>query len=83
MTESGLINIIPLVCLLTISGQYPDFLHPEFPSGHNIQAAEVFMADKNSLLTEIAGNIYIFCRQIEHTHTHFYYDFIDIQFFLV
>ena len=33
MQESGLIEIIPLICTLTIQGQYPAFLHPESRQG--------------------------------------------------
>ena len=33
MQESGLIKTIPLICTLTIWGQYPAFLHPESPWG--------------------------------------------------
>ena len=29
MQESGLIEIIPLICILTTRGQYPPFFHPE------------------------------------------------------
>ena len=29
--ESGLIEIILLICILTIYSQYPDFHHSEFP----------------------------------------------------
>ena len=32
--ESGPIEIIPLICILTIWGQYPDFLHPESTQVH-------------------------------------------------
>ena len=42
MQESGLIEIIPLICILTILGQYPVFLCPEFPSvGPTIGVAAV------------------------------------------
>lgn len=37
MEESGLTDIISLICILTIQGQYPVFLHPEFLSGLSIQ----------------------------------------------
>ena len=33
MQESRLTEIIPLMCTLTIQGQYPVFLHPESPQG--------------------------------------------------
>ena len=33
MQESGLIEIIPLICTSALWGQYPVSLHPEFPSG--------------------------------------------------
>ena len=33
MQEPGLIEIIPLICILTIDGQYLVLLHPEFLSG--------------------------------------------------
>ena len=33
MPECGLIEIIPLICSLTLLGQYPIFLHPESPQG--------------------------------------------------
>ena len=31
MQEPGLIEIIPVICTLTIQSQYPAFLHPESP----------------------------------------------------
>ena len=39
--ESGLTEIIPLICILTIQGQYPTFLHPESPRGAQLGMAEV------------------------------------------
>ena len=33
MQESGLTEILPLICTSTIWGQYPVFSHPEFPQG--------------------------------------------------
>ena len=33
MQESGLTEIIPLICASAIWGQYPVFSHPEFPQG--------------------------------------------------
>ena len=33
MQESGLIEILPLMCALTLWGQHPAFLHPESPLG--------------------------------------------------
>ena len=33
MQESRFTETIPLICILTIEGRYPVFLHPEFPSG--------------------------------------------------
>ena len=39
--ESGLIEIIPLICILTIQGQYPTFLHPESPRGAQLGMAAV------------------------------------------
>ena len=33
MQEAGPTEIIPLICTSAIWGQYPDFLHPEFPQG--------------------------------------------------
>ena len=41
MQESGLIEIIPLLCTLTIQGQYPVFLHPESPEGAQLGVAAV------------------------------------------
>ena len=31
MQESGLTEVIPLMCTLAIWGRYPVFSHPEFP----------------------------------------------------
>ena len=31
--ESGLMEIIPLLCTSAIQGQYPDFFHSESPQG--------------------------------------------------
>ena len=33
MPESGLLEIIPLICALTLQCQHPAFLHPESPQG--------------------------------------------------
>ena len=33
MHESGLTDIIPLMCTSALWGQYPVFSHPEFPQG--------------------------------------------------
>ena len=33
MEESGLIEIIPLICTSAVWGQYPVFSHPETPQG--------------------------------------------------
>ena len=33
MQESGLTEIIPLICTSAIWGQYPVFSHPESPQG--------------------------------------------------
>ena len=33
MQESGLTEIIPLICTSAIWGQYPVFSHPELPRG--------------------------------------------------
>ena len=41
MQESGLIEIIPLICSLTLLGQYPIFLHPESPQGAQLGVAAV------------------------------------------
>ena len=41
MQESGLIDIIPLVCTLTIYGQYPAFLHLESPAFFHLRVAAV------------------------------------------
>ena len=36
MKESGLIEIVPLICTLATQGQYPAFLHPESPQGSQL-----------------------------------------------
>ena len=41
MQESGLIEIIPLMCTLAILGQYSAFLHPESPKGARVGVALV------------------------------------------
>ena len=41
MPECGLIEIIPLICSLTLLGQYPIFLHPESPQGAQLGVAAV------------------------------------------
>ena len=41
MQESGLIEIIPLICILTIWGQDTTSLHPEFPWGAQLGVAAV------------------------------------------
>ena len=33
MQESGLTEIIPLICFSALQGQYPVFSHPESPRG--------------------------------------------------
>jgi len=40
MQESGLIEVIPLIRILTIWSQYPVFLCPEFPSEHKVVVAD-------------------------------------------
>ena len=39
MPKSGFIEVFPLVCTLT--GQYPDSLHPDSPEGAQLGAAAV------------------------------------------
>ena len=41
MQEFGLIEIIPLICILTIWGQNTTFLHPEFPWGAQLGVTAV------------------------------------------
>lgn len=41
MQRSGLTEIIPLICILTIQGQYPTFPHPESPWGAQLGMAAV------------------------------------------
>ena len=41
MPECGLIEIIPLICSLTLLGQDPIFLHPESPQGAQLGVAAV------------------------------------------
>ena len=41
MEEAGLIEIIPLICTLTIWGQCPVFLHPGSPQGAQLGEAAV------------------------------------------
>ena len=36
MQESGLIEIIPLICVSALLGQYPVFSQPEFPQGSTL-----------------------------------------------
>ena len=48
MPECGLIEIIPLICSLTLLGQYPIFLHPESSQGTLSGAAAV--ADGHNIL---------------------------------
>ena len=43
MQESGLIEIIPLICTSANYGQYPVLFHPEFPQGAPLGA--VVMVD--------------------------------------
>ena len=39
MQESGLTEIIPLMCTSAVWGQCPAFLHPETPQGAQLGAA--------------------------------------------
>ena len=59
MQESGLTEIIPLICTFTIQGQYPVFLHPEIPSGCTGWGLQQLMAVQlqHPWLTEMAGDI--------------------------
>ena len=41
MQESGLTEIITLICTSAIWGQYPVFSHPEFPQGASLGVAAV------------------------------------------
>ena len=41
MQESGLTELIPLICTLNIQGQHPVFLHLESPWGAQVRADAV------------------------------------------
>ena len=41
MQEFGLIEIIPLVCILTVWGQYPVLSHLEFPQSAHLGVSAV------------------------------------------
>ena len=55
--ESGFNETIPLIRILTLSGQYPGFLHPESPRGHPGQLA---WWPQRALFTDTAGVPYQF-----------------------
>ena len=61
MQESGLLEIIPLICTLTIWGQYPVFHHPESPQGAQLGVAAPLMAwwPQHPLFTDAAGGIFL------------------------
>ena len=42
MQESGLIEIIPLICTLTVWGQCPAFFRPESPQGAQLWMVPLF-----------------------------------------
>ena len=58
MQESGLIEIIPLICTSVNWGRYSTFSHPEFPQGSQarIEGLQSLMA-VTCLFTDMAGNI--------------------------
>ena len=58
MQESGLLDIIPLISILTILGQYPVFLYPEFPSRCMVGQLQWLMAwwRATFIVYEMAGN---------------------------
>ena len=66
MQESGLLDVILLICILTILGQHPVVLHPQVPSMCVARAAAVaddLMGGQHSLFIEwqaIYIYIYIF-----------------------
>ena len=45
MQESGLTEIIPLICIPALWGQYPVISHPEFPQGSSRGMAAVWWLD--------------------------------------
>ena len=57
--ESGLTDIIPLMCILTLWGQYPAFSHPESPQGAPLGATAVGegLMVQPPLFTDTAGDI--------------------------
>ena len=60
--ESGLNEMIPLIYILAIQGQYPIFLHSEFPSRCTIRGQlHRLMSSQSqySVFTEMAGNIFL------------------------
>ena len=57
--RSGLTEIIALICTFTIEGQYPAFLHPEFPQVAQSRVATVAsgLMAATLLFTDMAGDI--------------------------
>ena len=55
--ESGLIEIIPLICTIAVQGQYPGLSHPESLQGAPLGAAVVARWLQHPLFTDMAGSI--------------------------
>ena len=79
--ESGLTEIIPLICNLTIQGQYPVFIHPESCQGPQSGVAaklqrrvafEPLNISKHPLFTDTAGYVLSTPSQLVHFLAQFY-----------
>ena len=69
MEESGLIEIIPLMCILATLGQNALFLHPESPQGAQLGGCSGWWLDdlqqsstnkQHPLFTDMAGDVILF-----------------------
>ena len=58
MQDSGITEIISLICTSAIWGQYPMFSLPEFPQGSLAHLGELqLLMTMKALFTDMAGNI--------------------------
>lgn len=63
MQESGLTEIIPLICTSALWGQYPVLSHPDSPQGPSLEVAARAEDVQHPLFADMAGSVF---------HSHFF-----------
>ena len=69
MQESGLTEIIPLICVSALWGQDPVFSHPEFPQGspaHRPWWLQLLMR-RHPFFTDVAAIFHFSVGEVEHS----------------